>query len=209
MLTTLALAAIMAAPATVAPVNFVHGYKEKDKLTYEMVFGAVEVDIEARITFDLTVGATKDGKTNITISIVEADMGAFGEMDDTDPITLNIDKNGIPFMEELQGNNLLMIALMTTYLPDKKLDVGGAFDFKREGDRIQITGKGKFTGMEKVDGTSFAVLEYEVLGSPADSNEVTLEIKTYYNPASKRVERTSAVVESDGQVFEASLKLKK
>ncbi len=210
MLTTLVLAATMGAPATVAPVNFVHSYKEKDKLTYEMKLINEEMDMQADVVFDLTVGATKDDKTNVTIQFTKADMGGFGPTNDMSPIELVLDKNGFPLLNQVQPDNMpLALTLTTTYLPNKKLDVGESFEFERDNHGAPFTCKGKFAGMVDIDGTSYALLESEATIMPGDDHDATLVTKTYYNPATKRVERTSAVLTTPGIAFKMLLTLKK
>ena len=211
MLTALVLMAAMAAPSTAAPVNFVHGYKEGDKLTYELAFGSEEIGMEMNITFDLTVGATNDGKTDITIEVTEYDTSAFGNAEEAErSVDLVLDVNGAPVMDDVEGNNMMLyIALLTTYLPNKSLDEGGTFEFKRSNDEFEMTSQGKFSGMEEVDGTNYALLESEATAIPSDDDEATLVIKTYYNPANMRVERTSAEINTPNGVFSVSLKMKK
>ena len=210
MISTLILAAAMAAPSTAAPVNFVHGYKQGDKLTYTLTFAAEEMGMEMIVTFDLTVGATNDGKTDITLEVTEYDTGAFGQIEEEGAAELVIDVNGVPVMDDShEGNMMMVIALMTTYLPNKRLDEGGMFEFERKNDEFQMTSKGRFSGMEEVDGTNYALLESEATVIPSDDDDATLEIKTYYNPMNKRVERTSAKIYTPDGEFSVSLKMKK
>lgn len=209
MLTTLILAtATMAAPATIAPVNFVHGYRQGCKLTYEMAFGFV-TGLELTMTFDLAVGATNNGKTDVLLEVT--DRGAFSISEEEGAIHLVLDANGVPVMDDIEGMKMTFyFALLTTYLPDKPLDEGDTFEFRRETDAFETSSKGRFSGMEAVDGTTYAVLESEatVIELEGDEDKVTLKIKTYYNPANKRVERTYAEVSTSDGDFSLSLKMK-
>ena len=209
MLTTLVLAAAMAASSSVAPVNFVHAYKQGDKLTYAMNFVSEDMGFEMSMTLYLLFGATKDGKTDVTIKITEEDSST-GEMQEMDDIELVFDRNGVPIVGELSANGLMIvIVLMTTYLPNKQLDVGESFEFVRENEEFEMTSQGKFAGMELVKGADYAVLESDAIVSTEDDGDVTLKIKTYYNPRNKRVERTTAEISTPDGELSLSLTMKK
>ena len=105
MLTTLLFAtATMAAPATIAPVNFVHGYRQGCKLTYEMAFGFV-TGLELTMTFDLAVGATNNGKTDVLLEVT--DRGAFSISEEEGAIELVLDANGVPYFVDSSEAGLL------------------------------------------------------------------------------------------------------
>ena len=209
MLTTMVLAAVMAAPSSVTPVNFVHGYKQGDTLSYEMNFESEDMGYEMSMTLDLVFGATKDGKTDVTIKITEEDSST-GEMQEMDDIELVFDRNGVPIVGELTNNAMIIvIVLMTTYLPNKQLDVGETFEFTRNNEEFEMTSKGKFAGMELVKGADYAVLESDAIVSTEDDGDVTLKIKTYYNLRNKRVERTTAEISTPDGELSLSLTMKK
>ncbi len=202
----------MTAPA-IAPVNFVHGYKPNDKLTYVLKMGFPNRGFERGMTFDLIIGASKEGKTNATIKLTNFDMegppqGA--EMPEMPDMEIVLSKNGTPVLENTDAPGMqILLALLTTYLPNKPLDVGDEFDFKIEFEEYEMTSNGKFAGMEKVDGKEYAVLEWEGQVGDGYGYSATMTTKTYYNPSTKRVERTTSAHDTPGGVFNLSLTLKK
>lgn len=212
MLTTLVLAAAMTAPA-IAPVNFVHGYKQNDKLTYVMKLGSPDEGFEMSMTFDLTIGDSKEGKTNATIKVTDVDMEGLpqgAEMPEMPEMEIVLNKNGTPVFEGTGGPGMqILMALTTTYLPNKPLDVGDEFDFKIENEEFEMTSKGKFAGMEKVDGEEYAVLQWEAQVESGDGDNFTMKTKTYYDPSSKRVERTTSEIDTRGGLLNLSLTMKK
>lgn len=212
MLTTLVLAAAMTAPA-IAPVNFVHGYKPNDKLTYVMKMGSSGQGFEMSMTFDMTIGASKEGKTNAKLKVTDVEMEGLpqgAEMPEIPEMDLVLNKNGTPGFEGRANSGMqILLALTTMYLPNKPLDVGDKFDFKIEGEEFKMNSKGKFVGMEKVDGKEYAVLEWEAQVGPGDGEDVTMNTKAYYNASSKRVERTTSEIDTPGGIFDLSLTMKK
>lgn len=212
MLTTLVLAAAMTAPAT-APVNFVHGYKPNDKLTYVLKMGSPDQGFEMSMTFDLTIGASKEGKTNATINVADVNMEGFpqgAEIPEMPEMEIVLNKNGTPDFADTGGAGMqILLALTATYLPNKPLDIGDKFEFKIENDEFDMDSKGKFTGMETVDEQEYAVLEWEAQVGANDGDSATMNTKTYYNASTKRVERTTTELDTPGGVFDLSLTLKK
>ena len=209
MLSALVLgAAAMVAPSTSAPIDFVHSFKRGDKFTYEMVYGFI-TGLQLPMTFALTMGATKDGKTDVSLRVT--DKGAF-EFSETDVVEFVIDANGMPIKNLVEENVMpFYMAMLFMYLPNKSLSVGDTFELTRKNERFETSGKGRFVGVEEVDGKKYAVLDWQVSLSFSAGNEeeITLQIKSYYDSENKRVERAEAEVSSPEGNMGVSLKWKK
>ena len=213
MIATLVLAsAHLAAPAAVESVNFVHGYEKDQKTTYELEIEAHSSGDLIEAEFELLIkSAPKDGKTKATFTYSMLDMGGQDMSDMVSPIEFELTKHGVPTEAGEAGDDTAIIAfvtLLTTYLPAGKLDEGDSFKIKLPEEAASYEATGKFVGMETVDGKELALLSSKGFLS-IDGEQADLNVKTYFDPATKRVVKTTAEVNVDEESFDVVLKLKK
>lgn len=214
MIATLILAsAHLAAPAAVESVNFVHSYEKDQKANYELRIeihssgGVIEAEFELLIK-----SAPKDGETKATFTYSRLEMDGEDGAAMVSPIQFELTKHGVPARigGDADDDALIVafVTLLTTYLPAGKLDEGDSFKIKLPEEAASYEATGKFVGMETVDGIQLAVLSSK--GSLViDGEEADLNVKTYYDPATKRVVKSTAEIDLQDGSFDFELKLKK
>ena len=215
MLATLTLTSALLASQAADKVNFAHRFTKGESLdyTFQVKGDADNGPMEINAAFTVTVGEKVTKGTNVTVTPKSLKMSMDGnEMDQGSSIgdtKYTLDPFGVPDVLTMEGaSGILMIPFILSYLPNKELASGDAFDIKWENEGAYIKGSGKFDGEGKVGEKSLPKLSMKTSFKPSgsgDPHEAQMTYDVFFDKDSGHVSMVKGKVDVDAQHFDFTL----
>ncbi|HXH61013.1 MAG TPA: hypothetical protein VNI20_06605 [Fimbriimonadaceae bacterium] len=215
MLATLALLGFATTAPAIDGVKFSYKTALDETTNYivDITGDSDEGEVKIALEFSMKVKEMKEGgPATYELHVDKASISQGGQEvpgSDLGNMSVDLDQHGVPTELDLNGlQSVFYIFLLTQYLPDQELSAGDGFQIDLKYKMAVYQGNGSFSGTEELEGKQYPVIKTKCQLVPSNDQGGEIAAKKFFDPASGKVVRTEATIDTPDGEFKLTAKPK-